>query len=69
MLHLERGYTRPEYAYEYSYNRYIIIAAVPHIPISLNDFGGVACRIPFASRANTPKAWWEGNLLFLGEGK
>ena len=46
---------------------YIIVIA--HIPISLFNFGGVACRILFTSSANTPKSWWEGNLLFLPEGK
>ena len=46
-----------------------IIAALPHILISLLNFGGVVCRISFASSANTPKTWWEGNLLFLAEGE
>ena len=41
---------------------------VVHISISLLNFEGVAC-ILFTSSANTPKTWWEGNLLFLAEGK
>ena len=44
---------------------YIVVA---HIPISLLNFEGVACRILFTLSANTPKPWWEGNLLFLAEG-
>ena len=66
MLHLERE-ARDSSTYEYSYITAvrIIIAALPHIPISLLNFGGVACRIPFTSSANTPKTWWEGNFLFF----
>ena len=45
---------------------YIIVA---HIPISLLNFARVACRILFTCSANTPEIWWEGNLLFLAEGK
>ena len=70
MLHLERE-ARDWSAYnEYIYYccccTYIVVA---HIPISLLNFEGVACRILFTSSANTPKTWWEGNLLFLAEGK
>ena len=46
-----------------------IHGVLPHIPVSLLNFGGVACRIYITSSANTPKSWWEGNLLFLAEGK
>ena len=45
------------------------IFVVAHIPISLLNFEGVACRIFFTSSANTPKSSWEGNLLFYSEGK
>ena len=45
---------------------YIVVA---HIPISLLNFEGVACRIVLTSSANTPKSWWEGNLLYYAEGK
>ena len=45
-----------------------LIFCLPHIPTSLLIFGGVACRTLFASGANTPKSWWEGNSLFLAEG-
>ena len=47
---------------------YIVVA---HIPIYLLNFGGVACRIFFTSisSANSPKSWWEGNLVFYAEGK
>ena len=45
---------------------YIVVA---HIPISLLSFEGVSCRILFTSSANTPKTYWEGNLLYLAEGK
>ena len=45
---------------------YVVVA---HIPIYLLNFEGVDCRILFTSSANTPKTWWEGNLLFLAEGK
>ena len=45
---------------------YIVVA---HIPISLLNFEGVACRIFFTSSANKPKSWWEGNLFFYAEGK
>ena len=41
---------------------YIVVA---HIPISPLNFEGVTCRILFTSSANTPKTWWEGNLLFF----
>ena len=43
---------------------------VAHIPISLLNFGGVACRIFFtSSSANSPKSGWEGTLVFYAEGK
>ena len=45
---------------------YIVVA---HIPTSLLNFEGVACRILFTSSANTPKTWWEGNLLFFADGE
>ena len=45
---------------------YIVVA---HIPISLLNLEGVACRIFFTSIANTPKSWWEDNVLFYAEGK
>ena len=45
---------------------YIIIAELPHIPISLLNFGDF-CRIVFTSSANTPKTRWKGNLFVLAE--
>ena len=45
---------------------YIVVA---HIPVSLLNCGGVACRILFTSIANSPKSWWEGNLVFYAEGR
>ena len=54
MLHLE-GEARDWSTYnEYSYNTAvaIIIAALPHTPISLLSFGGVGCRVSFTSSAN-----------------
>ena len=61
MLHLE-GEARDWSTYnEYSFR--IILMML--IPISQLNFEGVECRILFTSCANTPKTWWEGNLLFL----
>ena len=45
------------------------VATLPHIPIFLLNFGGVACSFFFTSSANTLKSWWEGNSLVLAEGK
>ena len=45
---------------------YIVVA---HVPISLLNFEGVACRILFTSSANTLKTWWERNIVFVAEGK
>ena len=53
---------------EYSDRIILLLLLITHIPISLLNFGGVACRILFTSSANTPTSW-EGNLLFLVEGK
>ena len=42
-------------------------APLPHVPTSLLNLGGVACRISFTFSANTNGCWWEGNALFLAE--
>ena len=44
--------------------RILYLEVVAHIPISLLNFEGVACRNLFTSSASTPKTWWEGSLLF-----
>ena len=45
---------------------YIVVA---HTPVSLPYSGGVACRTFLTSIANSPKSWWEGNLVFCAEGR
>ena len=74
MLHLEREARDWSTYNEYSYRIILLLllyvyCSRAHIPISLLNFEGVAYRILFTSSANTPKTWWEGNLLFLAEGK
>ena len=75
MLHLEREARNWSTYNEYSYRIILLLLllyvyiVVAHIPISLLNFEGVACRIFFTSSANTPKSWWEDNLLFYAEGK
>ena len=72
MLHLEREARDWSTYNEYSYRIILLLLYVPgmyivvaHIPISLLNFGGAACRIFFTFSANSPKSWWEGHLVFL----
>ena len=73
MLHLEREArdcsTSNEYSCIVKYCCCFTYIVVAPIPISLLNFGGVACRIFFTSSANSPNSWWEGNLMFYPEGK
>ena len=72
MLHLEREAPDWSKYHEYWYRIILLLLlyiVVAHIPISLLNFGGVACRIFFTPSANSPKSWWEGNLVFYAEGK
>ena len=73
MLHLEREARDGSTYNEYSYRTILLLLpyiycsrAHPHFP---SQFRGVASRILFSASANTPKTGWEGNLLFLAEGK
>ena len=72
MLHLERE-ARDWSTYNENSDRItlllLLLYVVAHIPISLLNFEGVACRILFTSSANTPKAWREGIFFFLAEDK
>ena len=69
MLHREREArdwsTYNEYSYRIILLLLLYVFVVAHIPISLLNFGGVACRIFFTSSANSPKSWWEGKLVFM----
>ena len=72
MLHLEREARDWNTYNEYSYRTILLLLYVycsrahPRFP---SKSGGVACRIFFTSTANSPKSWWEGNLVFYAEGR
>ena len=58
---------------EYSYRILLLLLlyvycsrAHPHFPSQLRRR---RLQDLFTSSANTPKTWWEGNLLFLAEGQ
>ena len=79
MLHLEREARDWKYVYEVYIQRVLVQyycctytnvyhnRAHPHFPSQFRR--ATPAGFLFTSRANTPKTWWEGNLLVLAEGK